>query len=64
MTISEVIEKLEKIREKYGDVPVVLPRINYGTEDGYTDIELMGYSKENKAVVIRDDNCGSVDECE
>ena len=55
MLISELIAKLNKMKEKYGDINVCIPRIQYGTQDGYIDIDEVKYNKEYDCICITDE---------
>ena len=37
MLISELIIKLEAIKQEHGDLPVFVPSFEWGSEDGFVD---------------------------
>lgn len=50
MSISELIKKLEEMKEKHGDVQVCIPRISWGTQDGWADIDEVKYNEDYDCV--------------
>lgn len=48
LKISELIEKLEKFKEEFGDLPIIIRRKEYwGSEDDYLDFEYHVYLARN-----------------
>ena len=54
MNISELIKELNKMKEKYGDIQVCIPRISFGTQDGWVDIDEIKYDKEYNCICFSD----------
>ena len=54
MLISELIKELEKMKEKHGDIQVCIPRICFGTQDGWVDIDEVKYNEEYDCVCFSD----------
>ena len=54
MKISELIKELKTMKQKYGDIDVCIPSICWGTQDGWADIDDIGYNEEYNCICFDD----------